>query len=84
MDIQVIANIIGITGTVLVVTAYMMLQSGILESKSLQFNMFNLVGAIFLLFSLTINFNMASFIIEIFWILASLVGLYKWYKSRKS
>ncbi|MGS0468886.1 CBU_0592 family membrane protein [Cobetia marina] len=38
----------------------------------------NLSGAILLLISLCINFNLASFVIEVFWIVASLVGLVRW------
>lgn len=84
MDINILSNIIGLTGTTMVVSAYIMLQTNVIDSKSLMFNLINLFGALFLLFSLTINFNMASFIIEIFWIGASLIGLYKWAKNRKS
>lgn len=84
MDINTLSNIIGLTGTTMVVSAYIMLQTNVIDSKSLMFNLINLFGALFLLFSLTINFNMASFIIEIFWIGASLIGLYKWAKNRKS
>ena len=84
MDINTLSNIIGLTGTTMVVSAYIMLQTNVIDSKSLRFNLINLFGALFLLFSLTINFNMASFIIEIFWIGASLIGLYNWAKNRKS
>jgi len=41
----------------------------------------NLVGAILLLISLCYNFNLASFVIELFWITASLIGLYKFLKQ---
>jgi hypothetical protein len=82
MSIEILANIIGLLGTGMVVSTYIMLQMRILQSESLQFNLMNLIGALFLLVSLTINFNMASFIIEIFWIGASLIGLYKWHKNR--
>ncbi len=36
----------------------------------------------FLLFSLCFTFNLASFVIEIFWIGASLIGLWKLYQRR--
>jgi predicted membrane protein len=38
---------------------------------------------LFLLFSLCINFNLASFVIEIFWIAASLIGLYGYRKQQR-
>jgi predicted membrane protein len=44
----------------------------------------NLTGALFLLFSLCINFNLASFVIEVFWIAASVIGLVQYHRSRKA
>ena len=79
------SNIIGMTGTFMVVGAYLLLQLEKIDAKGLSYNLINLVGAIFLLISLLINFNLASFVIEIFWIIASLIGLYKlWTRSRSS
>jgi len=79
------SNIIGMTGTFMVVGAYLLLQLEKIDAKGLSYNLINLFGAIFLLISLLINFNLASFVIEIFWIIASLIGLYKlWTRSRSS
>jgi hypothetical protein len=47
--------------------------------KSLSYNMINLVGALLLLVSLCFKFNLASFVIELFWIGASLIGLWKYW-----
>jgi len=55
------SNIIGMTGTVMVVSAYILLQLEKIDAKSLSYNLINLFGAIFLLISLMINFNLASF-----------------------
>jgi uncharacterized membrane protein YqjE len=44
----------------------------------------NLIGAILLLISLSYTFNLASVVIEIFWIGAALIGLWKLYRSRYS
>lgn len=71
------ADIIGMIGTALVVGAFFMIQLEKLDPKGLQYNLMNLTGATCLLISLCINFNLASFVIELFWISASLVGLYK-------
>ncbi len=78
----IIADIIGVIGTFLVVGAYLLLQLEKLDSKGLTFNVMNLSGAIFLLISLCINFNLASFIIELFWIAASCIGLYRYFRAR--
>ncbi|MCB1697391.1 MAG: hypothetical protein KDI10_07520 [Halioglobus sp.] len=71
---------IGMLGTLLVVLAYCLLQLERIDPRALPYNMINLVGAACLLLSLCFNFNLASFVIEIFWITASLVGLWKYYR----
>lgn len=73
---------IGMLGTLLVVLAYYLLQLERTDPKGLAYNMINLVGAILLLFSLCFHFNLASFVIEIFWIAASLIGLWKYHRRQ--
>ena len=77
-----ITDAIGIAGTTLVLLAYYLLQLEKVASTSLAYNLMNLFGATFLLISLCFTFNLASFIIELFWIGASLIGLYKLYRGR--
>jgi hypothetical protein len=77
-----VTDIIGMLGTVLVVLAYYLLQLEKIGAKSLIYNVMNLVGAAFLLTSLCFTFNLASFVIELFWIGASLIGLWKIYRGR--
>jgi hypothetical protein len=73
---------IGMLGTFLVVMAYCLLQLDRTDPRGLSYNLINLVGAALLLLSLCFNFNLASFVIEIFWIAASLVGLWKYLQRR--
>lgn len=77
------ADIVGIAGTALVVLAYGLQQFGKLTGDSLPYLVMNLSGAVLLLISLCVHFNLASFIIELFWIAASLVGLYKYYQKKR-
>ncbi|MBB1294230.1 hypothetical protein H5154_14330 [Pseudoalteromonas sp. SR44-5] len=81
--IALLFDIVGMTGTFLVVGAFFMLQLGKATPTGLLYNMMNLSGAILLLISLCYNFNLASFVIEIFWIAASLIGLYKYLKAKQ-
>ena len=81
--IALLFDIVGMTGTFLVVGAFFMLQLGKATPTGLLYNMMNLSGAILLLISLCYNFNLASFVIEIFWIAASLIGLYKHLKAKQ-
>ena len=73
-----IVDSIGMFGTFLVVLAFFLLQLERTDPKGLTYNLVNLFGALFLLVSLCFNFNLASFVIEIFWITASLIGLWKY------
>ena len=81
--IDLIFNIIGMTGTALVVGSFFMLQLEKMSPQDLGYNVMNLSGAILLLISLGYNFNLASVVIELFWIGASLIGLYKYVNQRK-
>jgi hypothetical protein len=82
---ELLANIIGMIGTLLVVGSYFLMQLDKLDPRGLRFNLINLLGAIFLLLSLLVHFNLASFVIEIFWIAASLIGIYNhWRKKSES
>ena len=81
--IDLIFNIIGMTGTALVVGSFFMLQLEKMSPKDLGYKVMNLSGAILLLISLGYNFNLASVVIELFWIGASLIGLYKYVNQRK-
>lgn len=83
MDTWIIDGI-GILGTVLVVLAYYLLQLERVDPRGLGYNLINLLGAVLLLISLWFHFNLASFIIEIFWIAASLIGLWKYWRRQDS
>lgn len=78
-----ISDVIGMTGTALVVVAYVLLQMQKLSATSFVFNVMNLLGALLLMISLYFNFNLASMVIEVFWIGASLLGLYRYFSSRE-
>jgi hypothetical protein len=76
-----IADIIGMIGTILIVVVYLLMQLNKMDARSFSFNLINLFGAVLLFISLCVNFNLASMVIEVFWILASLIGLYNYYKK---
>ncbi|KZN44121.1 CBU_0592 family membrane protein [Pseudoalteromonas luteoviolacea] len=81
--IDILFDVIGMAGTFLVVGAFFLLQLDKVTPDGLKYNLMNLSGAILLLISLCYNFNLASFVIELFWIAASFIGLYKYFKARK-
>ncbi|MGE0738996.1 CBU_0592 family membrane protein [Sulfurimonas sp.] len=74
---------IGIIGVVMVLITYFLLQSQKIDSKGFLYSFLNAFGSLLIVYSLLYNWNLASFIIEFFWILISLWGLKKWYRSKK-
>ncbi|MDN4502963.1 hypothetical protein QX776_11170 [Alteromonadaceae bacterium BrNp21-10] len=68
-------DVIGNIGVGLIVLSYFLLQLGKMSSDKLAYSVTNLIGANFLLISLYFNFNLASVVIEIFWIAISLYGI---------
>ncbi len=70
-------DIVGMTGTILLILAYFLLQNGRVSSRSATYLYMNFAAASFLLFSLCFTFNLASFVIEIFWIGISIYGIWK-------
>ena len=68
-------HLIGLVGMFIVVSAYWRLTDGKLKSNDKQYHLLNLTGAILLIVSLLFNFNLGSFVIEIFWIIIAVKGL---------
>lgn len=74
---------IGIVGVAMVLATYFLLQSEKIDSKGFLYSFLNFLGALLIVYSLLYSWNLASFIIEFVWILISLYGLRKWYRSKK-
>ncbi len=81
MDIY---QIIGFVGMLFIVYAYLLLQIKKYTITSFSYQVLNLIGAILLLISLFVHFNLGSFIIEVFWIIITLFGMYKNLKEKKN
>jgi len=75
-----IADIIGSIGVFFVVTAYFLLQINKLNTKNISFSILNAIGSLMILYSLFDNWNLASVMIESFWILISFIGIYNSFK----
>ena len=77
-------DVIGIIGVAIIVITYFLLQIEKIKSDDLQYSLLNIFGSVLILFSILQNWNLASFLIEIFWILISFIGVYKAISKRKS
>ena len=69
------ADIVGLVGVALYFSAYTLLQSGILRGGEVPYTTLNLLAATCVLFSLTADFNASSLLIQLFWIVVSLLTL---------
>jgi hypothetical protein len=68
------ANVIGLLGSALFVAAFAYANAA-KELNKLRFNLANLLGAVLLLISLSVHFNLAAFVLEAAWALIALWGI---------
>ena len=79
-----IENIIGTVGVFIIIATYFFLQIEKIKSTDLSYSLLNAVGSLLILVSIFKNWNLASFLIEFFWILISLIGIFKALASNKT
>ena len=72
-----IPDLIGLLGVSLILFAYWGVQAGRLPAENWRFSAINGLGAMLIMISLFFTFNLASFVIEVFWLLISAYGLWK-------
>ena len=70
-------DIAGLAGAVLVAIAYFGNIQGRLQATDVAYSLLNLGGAILILTSLWFSWNLAAAIIEVFWGLTSIYGLWR-------
>ncbi len=73
-------DFIGNIGVALIVISYLLLQLNKLHGSSILYSSANALGALFVIVSLTDEFNLSAFIIESFWLAISLIGVIKNFK----
>lgn len=66
---------VGILGTLLVLLAFFLLQARKLHGNGAIYQLLNAIGAAAIIVSLFQQFNLASMVLEIAWLLISLYGL---------
>jgi hypothetical protein len=74
-------DFVGNIGVLMLMTAYLLLQLNKL-SNGLVYSVINALGAVLIVASLLNNFNLSAFIIEVFWILISFVGIFRHFRSK--
>ena len=77
-------DLAGFLGVVLIIVAYLLLQLEKLPSSSPRYSLVNAAGALLIMISLVFAFNLSAFVVEAFWFLISLVGLWRSLSARKN
>ena len=83
MDVS-LHDIAGTFGAVLIVGSYFLVQIGRLRAEALSYSVANGLGALLVLLSLMVEFNLSAFLVEFFWLLISLIGVWRFFASRTS
>ena len=78
-----LTDLIGIFGVFIIIIAYMLLQTEKMDAKDLSFSVLNSLGALLIIISLLYDWNLASFLMESIWMLISVYGILKYYKTKK-
>jgi hypothetical protein len=75
-------DLLGNIGVVVLMATYLMLQLNKLSSDALAYSVLNAVGAGLIVISLTSNFNLSALLVEVFWVLISCVGIYRYFRLK--
>jgi len=78
-----IPDLIGFSGVALLIVTYAMLQLDKIDPKGFWYSFNNLIVAILVTVSLVYTMNIASMVIEVFWFIISVYGLYAYFKRNK-
>jgi hypothetical protein len=70
-------NLAGMAGVALILVSYLLLQTGRMRASQPRYSLANAAGAALILFSLMYEFNLSAAIVESFWLLISLYGLWR-------
>jgi hypothetical protein len=75
-------DFVGTVGVAIMVVTYLLLQLNRLDSNAPTYSLLNAFGASLVIISLTVNFNFSAFLVEAFWVLISLIGIYRYLRTR--
>jgi multidrug transporter EmrE-like cation transporter len=76
-----VLDFVGNVGVLLLMVAYLLLQLNRLKN-GLVYSVLNAFGASLIVISLLTNFNLSAFLMEVFWVLISFVGIYRHLRTR--
>jgi hypothetical protein len=75
-------DFVGNIGVVVLMVTYLLLQLNKLRSDALAYSILNAVGAGLIVLSLLVNFNFSALLMEVFWVLISFIGIYRYFRLK--
>ncbi len=75
-------DLLGNIGVVILIVTYLMLQLNKLPSDGLAYSLLNAIGASLIVVSLLFDFNLSALLMEVFWVLISFVGMYRYFRLK--
>lgn len=73
-------DIVGTIGVATIVVTYILLQTSRIRSDQLSYSVLNAVGATLILISLYFEWNFPSVVVESFWLVISLYGIFRYFR----
>ena len=77
-----VLDFIGNIGVVILIITFLMLQLNKLPSDGLAYSLLNAIGASLIVVSLLFDFNLSALLMEVFWVLISFVGIYRYFRHK--
>ena len=75
-------DLVGNVGVVILIITYLLLQLNKIRSDDLAYSLLNAGGAGLIVLSLSVNFNLSAMLMEVFWVLISLLGIYRYFRLK--
>ena len=75
-------DFIGNVGVAILIGTYFALMIDKIKSSDLSYSLLNLAATVLITVSLFYTWNLSSFLIEMFWFVISMYGIWKWHKQR--
>jgi len=75
-------DFIGNAGVVILMITYLMLQLNKLPSDGLAYSLLNAIGVSLIVVSLLFNFNLSALLMEVFLVLISFIGIYRYFRLK--
>jgi len=77
-----VLDLIGNIGVVILIITFLMLQLNKIPSDGLAYSVLNAIGASLIVVSLLFDFNLSALLMEVFWVLISFVGIYRYFRLK--